>query len=123
MNCYNFRTVKTIKVLFSTLHYIISLYAFCCLALFAIEMFCLLNCTLSVTEIQLCKGNAYFPVDLRHYCMQPAFHSPNPKIWTSLFRPFSILASCLQQFCLAKAMSFTLQDDLTKLADPSEWLQ
>ena len=26
-------------------------------------------------EIQLCKVNAHF----HHYCMQPAFHSPNPR--------------------------------------------
>ena len=38
-----------------------------------------LICMLSVTEIQLCKVNAHFLLDERHYCMQPAFHSPNPQ--------------------------------------------
>ena len=58
----------------------------------AIDLFTSLIFMLSVTEIQLCKVNAHFLLDERHYCMQPAFHSPNPQLIsiTSLFRPHSL---------------------------------
>ena len=45
----------------------------------AMDFFGSLIFMLSVTEIQLCKVNAHFLLDERHYCMQPAFHSPNPQ--------------------------------------------
>ena len=37
----------------------------------AIDFFSSLIFMLSVTEIQLCKVNAHFLLDERHYCMQP----------------------------------------------------
>ena len=56
-----------------------------------IGFFSLLIFKLSVTEIQLCKVNVHFLLDSCHYCMQSAFHSPNPQYVsiTYLFCPFS----------------------------------
>ena len=51
-------------------------------------------------EIQLCKIYANFPLDLRHYCMQP----------TAVYAMMAIMTRIKQEMCMKCAQLFHITD-------------